>query len=271
MDNQRTVFHNFWTQLRNVQARYLLLDYDGTLAPFVPERDKAVPYPGLRSRLERILRAGHTRVIIISGRWSEELLPLLAINPPPEIWGCHGWEYRASDAPSVWEPVPPEINVLLEQARQYAHQAGLEKFLESKPVSLAVHWRGLPTATQKHIQNQARHLWQPLADDIVLELHPFDGGLELRCPARTKGSALTRILASAPAAAAVAFLGDDLTDEDGFKALESRGLGILVRAEYRPTAAAAWLRPPQELLEFLERWHEEASQGERTSKKHVRE
>jgi trehalose-6-phosphatase len=52
----------------------------------------------------------------------------------------------------------------------------------------------------------------------------------------------------------VAYLGDDRTDEDAFKALAGRGLAVLVREELRPTAAAVWLRPPVELLDFLQRW-----------------
>jgi trehalose-6-phosphatase len=52
----------------------------------------------------------------------------------------------------------------------------------------------------------------------------------------------------------VAFLGDDLTDEDGFLAIRGRGLGILVRKTFRPTAAEVHLHPPRELLEFLDQW-----------------
>jgi trehalose 6-phosphate phosphatase len=51
-----------------------------------------------------------------------------------------------------------------------------------------------------------------------------------------------------------AFLGDDLTDEDAFRKLKGRGMAILVRDEYRPTEAEVWLKPPHELLEFLEQW-----------------
>ena len=58
-----------------------------------------------------------------------------------------------------------------------------------------------------------------------------------------------------------AYLGDDLTDEDAFKAVEGRGLGILVRKQWRSTAAAAWLKPPEELIRFLERWAEVCSGG----------
>jgi len=51
-----------------------------------------------------------------------------------------------------------------------------------------------------------------------------------------------------------AYLGDDRTDEDAFLAIAPHGVGVLVRPELRETAAAWWLRLPEELLEFLDDW-----------------
>jgi len=67
-------------------------------------------------------------------------------------------------------------------------------------------------------------------------------------------------LAEEGADAAVAYLGDDLTDEDAFRALAGRGLRALVRAELRPSEADVWIRPPGELLAFLDRWLRAAGQ-----------
>lgn len=53
----------------------------------------------------------------------------------------------------------------------------------------------------------------------------------------------------------MAYLGDDLSDEGAFIALEGRGLTVLVRHELRPTVTQAWLLPPDELLVFMTRWH----------------
>ncbi|MBU1936081.1 trehalose-phosphatase, partial [bacterium] len=54
--------------------------------------------------------------------------------------------------------------------------------------------------------------------------------------------------------ATVAYLGDDLTDEDAFRVLKGKGLGVLVRPEFRPTTADLWLQPPDDLIEFLKNW-----------------
>jgi trehalose-phosphatase len=69
-----------------------------------------------------------------------------------------------------------------------------------------------------------------------------------------KGDAVRAILQESDSRVAVAYLGDDQTDEDAFHALKGNGLTVLVRPQSRPTAADVWLQPPQELLQFLQEW-----------------
>ena len=96
--------------------------------------------------------------------------------------------------------------------------------------------------------------WQDIADDHGLAFKSFDGGLELMAPGRDKGHAVREIIdASAPDSIA-AYLGDDLTDEDAFKALRPKDLGILVNKKLRPTSARVWIQPPDELFDFLYSW-----------------
>jgi trehalose-phosphatase len=130
----------------------------------------------------------------------------------------------------------------------------LELRCERKPASVALHWRGLPEIEASRLEEQIRREWESISTGQSLELHPFDGGLELRAAGRTKATAVNEILAEMKNGQVAAFLGDDLTDEDGFRAIRGRGLGVLVRHEYRPTAADVHLVPPGELLGFLESW-----------------
>ena len=107
---------------------------------------------------------------------------------------------------------------------------------------------------QERIRSLVQSAFARIGQPGGLHLLPFDGGLELRSTDRTKGTAVDQILALEPAALPVAYLGDDLTDEDAFAAVGSRDYSILVRNEVRPSCARFWLRPPEELLAFLDDW-----------------
>ena len=232
----------------------LLLDYDGTLAPFCLNRKQALPYPGMTALLQEIIVYGRTRVVIVTGRSAHEVIPLLAVHPSPEIWGCHGLERLRPDGtcetPRVEERV---LHALVEADRWVRHQ-GLHKRTEFKTGAVAIHWRGLEEAAVAQTRGQVLLGWLPIAQSAPLELLEFDGGIEMRMPGVDKGDAVRTILDEIGPQVPVAYLGDDITDERAFLALGSRGLTVLVRPEWRKTAAALWMRPPEGLRDFLTRW-----------------
>ena len=250
---------NFLRALARARERILLLDYDGTLAPFRVERLEAQPYDGVREALQAIIRSAESRIVIVTGRELRVVTTLLGIDPLPEVWASHGWERRSLLGGYRLSPLPPPAKLWLEEARRNALDAGLGSHLEEKPTSLALHWRGLSDGDAATLKRRCLSTWRDLAEAPALDLHPFDGGVELRVPGRDKGTAVREILAESDGEAMVAYLGDDNTDEDAFAALPKGGLGVLVRSEVRPTAATAWLRPPEELLWFLRRWLQAAS------------
>lgn len=252
----------FFASVRQADRRVLLLDYDGTLAPFQAERDKAFPYDGVPQLLNRLIEAGETRVILISGRQISDLLPLLGLKRLPQIWGSHGWERLKPDGTYQTTRPSRQARQALSEAYAWAQAQGWQARAELKPGSLALHLRGLALQETQEIRRQARQGWSALAAKMDLTLAEFDGGLELRAPGHDKGSAVRTVLAELDPDAALAYLGDDLTDEDAFQAIKRRGLAVLVRGELRPTAADLWLKPPDELLEFLSRWPAAAG-GER--------
>lgn len=231
-----------------------MLDYDGTLAPFRPERDLAVPYPGIEERLERLIASETTRVIIVSGRAIDDLKPLLKLNKLPEIWGSHGWERLDAAGQYRLGRVDPEPAAGLKKARELVTVNNLEQYLEVKPVSLAIHRRDVAEDKVVEIERIIVDNWDRLADEYDLVLDNFDGGWELKVPGSTKGDVVGRILGEHSPDTPAAYLGDDLTDEDAFRALPPTALGILVRTEPRPSAASVHITPPVELLEFLDRW-----------------
>jgi trehalose-phosphatase len=231
-----------------------MLDYDGTLAPFHADRFAAVPYPGVTDRLVTLSGLTRVRLVLISGRPARELRGLLPANTGAEIWGSHGQEQLKSDGFYRLFPLDPVEQVALEQVVREMTGLGFSAALEVKPSSVAIHWRSVAPAREERIRTSIQSVFSRLAQPGRLHLLPFDGGLELRSTDRTKGTAVEQILAEEPGAFPVAYLGDDLTDEDAFAALGDRGLSILVRTGVRPSCAQFWLRPPEELLDFLDEW-----------------
>ena len=244
----------FLAQVREASLSVLFTDYDGTLAPFVVDRGAAVPYVGVAELLNEIGGSSRTEVVVVSGRPVDEVVSLLQMEPVPEIWGAHGWEHLAADGSRTVFPAPASVSDAVTFCRKRLLTLTSEGQVEVKPSGLAVHWRGLSSGEQVRLREESLILLRSVAGCAGLEVRPFDGGMELRFKGRDKGDVVTEVLASRPEGTPAAYLGDDDTDEDAFRALGDKGLAVLVRPEYRPTRAELWLRPPEELLSFLESW-----------------
>jgi len=232
----------------------LMLDYDGTLAPFRKQRNQAFPYPGVASVLQKIVRGGHTRVVIVSGRDTGETLGLLGIDPCPELWGLHGLQRREPDGTQHNVPVEGRVLDALLDAERWLSYQQLQHTAEFKTGSIAVHWRGLNKLEAEEIRSRALLGWRPIAKRSTLELLDFDCGLEIRMPKPNKGDVVRVLLEEMGSGTPAAYLGDDSTDERAFLSIRGSGLGILVHPTGRTTAAEAWLKSSAELQDFLERW-----------------
>jgi len=231
----------------------LLLDYDGTLAPLVEDRYTAAPYPDVVPLLRSLMKCSRTRLVIVSGRPVSEVLTLLHLPVSPEVWGCHGLERLQVDGSLSTGKLDKRSEQCIDEALQWAREQELERRIERKSGGIALHWRGMDPRSVQHISELALSALTPLTRESRLCLHEFDGGLELRLRSCNKGHVVDQILRETDGAP-VAYLGDDSTDEDAFRALQGNGLSVLVRPEFRSTAADIWLRPPEELVGFLMMW-----------------
>jgi trehalose 6-phosphate phosphatase len=232
----------------------LLLDYDGTLAPFHTKRDQAYPYPGVVLLLQEIVRNCRTRVIVISGRDAMDIYPLLNLHPRPEVWGSHGLQRMKADGSAEMPRLDERALDGLSDADRWLGYQQLRHMAEFKMAGLAVHWRGLSETGAEDLRSRILLGWRPIAEHSGLDLLEFDGGVEIRARAANKGDAVRMLLSEISPETPVAYLGDDATDESAFTALEGRGISVLVRPTWRRTAAQFWLNPPGELLEFFELW-----------------
>lgn len=237
------------------RAGILVLDYDGTLAPFMPQRSEARPYAGVVDCLRALPARGAGRFVIVTGRPAGDIPPFLAPAVPSEIWGCHGAERLRPGELARIPGLSPALGAALDQAEAIAGQYVPCGALERKPVSLAVHWRGQGASEVTAVRETVVPAWEALAANAGLDVLPFDGGLELRLPGLTKRLAVEALHREAPQTSLV-YCGDDLTDEDALTALGPPDVGVLVRGEPRPSAAGFHIRPPQELVQLLSVWAE---------------
>lgn len=244
---------DWFQKLRSANSSSLLLDYDGTLAAFHVRPAEAIPYPGVREAIDAIVAQGKTRVAIVSGRAIDEIQPLLGLQHPVEIWGAHGFERINSSGVRSAAKLAPEVIADLTWLDTWLGELEpLGGRAEHKPASRAIHWRGRSRMTSNIIRAHMEARWHKRTTSLLW--HEFDGGIELRAPQFNKGDAVTTIINELEVGSMFAFLGDDVTDEDAFRAIGERGLSVLVRMKWRATLADAWIKPPGELLDFLARW-----------------
>ena len=242
----------FFDQLSHAPKRALLLDYDGTLAEFTPDAATATPYRDVPVVLDRIRKHSDTRLVIVTGRRAYDASRLLGLKHL-EVWGCHGLERLRADGTYEMPKVDPQLLKTISEADELLTRKGLSNHLERKPVGIAIHWRGRE-AISAEVRQKVQNVWAHLPNKHGLSLEAFDGGMEIRLGGINKGDVVRTILSEMGRDAVVAYLGDDRTDEDAFVALHGRGLSVLVRGEFRQTAAEVWIRPPDGLVAFLTEW-----------------
>src|SRR5258707_13217695 len=101
-------FDSFFEKLAEASDSVLMLDFDGTLAPFRVDRNAASPDPEAKRLLGRIKNRTRTQLAIVTGRRAEEASRLLGMDNV-EVWGCHGWERLHRDGRSEWLPLDVEM------------------------------------------------------------------------------------------------------------------------------------------------------------------
>ncbi|WP_433853928.1 trehalose-phosphatase [Stenotrophomonas nitritireducens] len=226
----------------------LFLDVDGTLVGFAAQPEDVRLPPQVREWIARIGERLHGALALVSGRPLDQLDQLFAPLRLPAA-GLHGTQLRhaANQAPRTTETAQ-WLHDLHVQAMRFAHaHPGVR--VEAKGQALALHWRNAPAAAQA-VEAFAR-AQLPLLPGVRLQ--PGNHVVELVSAGHDKGSAVTTLMGMAPFAGRMpVFVGDDLTDEDGFAAATRLGgYGILVgdrsgsRARHRLADVAAmhdWLR-----------------------------
>lgn len=224
----------------------LFSDFDGVLSEIAPTPDSAIAYPGSAEALANIARnvdvAG-----VITGRAVDDVGTRIAIDDLIVV-GNHGlewWEQGSRRDHEAGTAAIDGVTSVLEAVKaELSAQMDISNFIwENKRLSGTIHFRNV--ADPEEAERNLLPIVQPLAEAKNLRCTPGKMIVELRPLAQvTKGTALAEIIASNDLASAV-FIGDDVTDVDGFRALhELRAQGKhtlavgVVTADAHPDIAA---------------------------------
>lgn len=217
----------------------LFLDFDGTLVEIASRHDGVVVEDALKALIPALARALPGRVAIVSGRSAREIVGLLGLDeraPGVAVAGSHGLERILADGRHE-APEPPAAlaGTIADLEREAEAMPGV--VIERKPFGVTVHYRQAP-------EHRARceALVAEAAERTGLGIQHGKMVAELKMAGADKGDAVRALLADLPemAGARPLFLGDDLTDEAGFRAAAAAGgAGVLVgdRAETAATYA----------------------------------
>ncbi len=233
-------------ELASCERLTLLLDLDGTLIPFAPTPEAAVPDGDAIELLRNLLDAG-IQVVIVSGRPRALLDPLRGALDG--VWWVaeHGSWLCGADSSWNGPVVAPELDELAEGLRVLAMTPGVR--IERKSQALCLHFR-LVEAQHKDALIAACEL----ACEEWLESHEeferLDGieVLEVRRRTFHKGLAVSWVREHIPDTRILA-IGDDRTDEDMFAELRDDELAIRVGSAN--TRARCWLPEHTAVRAFL--------------------
>jgi trehalose 6-phosphate phosphatase len=230
----------------------LFLDIDGTVLDIAPTPQSVRVSPELLAALQCAQRRNGGALALISGRTLEDLDRLFA---PARFAaaGIHGFERRTADGRLLRHQSDAAT---LEPARQELRRLAGQNpgiLLEDKGSAIAVHYRLAP-----ELEVAVRQSMQRLAGMAAASLILRHGKCvyELVPRACNKGDAISAFMGEVPFAGRTpVFFGDDLTDEDGFAAVNALGgysirvgPAAATRARYRMdnvTCVVDWLRQRQ--------------------------
>jgi trehalose 6-phosphate synthase/phosphatase len=220
---------NLLQSLCNAERMLLLLDYDGTLAPFAKTPDLAAPDDELKELLRNLASRPGVSIHLISGRTRNTLedwfgdLPI-ALHAEHGYWSRlgpeDGWK-ALFEAPTDWKE---KVLPILEQF--VVSTPGT--LIEEKSAGLAWHYR---MADPDFGTIQAEKLKLELErelEELPVEILPGSKVIEVRLQGANKGVLASRIIAGDEGRSKLFAMGDDTTDEDLFAALGSGGLTVHV-------------------------------------------
>lgn len=227
----------------------IFLDYDGTLTPIVSRPEEALLPEETRQAVREL--SNYCTVGIISGRDVDDVRSMVGIDGLVYS-GSHGFDIVDRDGSRLgeerWGGFLPDLDGAEAQLRESVAEVP-GAWVERKRYAIAVHYRSVQEHDVGKVEQcvdralSAHKALRKTLGKKIFELRPdidWDKGRALLALLDTLG--LGR--------ATPVYVGDDVTDEDAFRVLRGRGIGIIVGME-GDSLADYRLRDPQEVYSFL--------------------
>jgi trehalose-phosphatase len=224
----------------------LLTDFDGTLVPFAERPELATLPRDARDLLASLSALPGVTLGIVSGRALDDVSGKICL---PGIWvvGNHGFEIQAPGGQRYELFERSELSLLADLEADLRRRAAAipGAWVEPKGPILAFHFRG----AREEERDPAERAFLEAVSPRRRRLMVVRGSCVLEARLRgtcNKGTAVRRIAGTLPRGSFLLYAGDDITDQDAFRAVRGRGNSISVGvpsdlADYHAPGPGAWL------------------------------
>lgn len=224
----------------------LFLDFDGTLVEIAPAPDDVRLDRRVGPALDTLSRQLGGALALVSGRpvsFLDQVLDPYMFDAA----GLHGAQIRMEGEIRAQEDVPDAMREATRDLVRFAN-SNVGVIIEDKRISIALHWRLAP-----QLKDEALALIRAIAERMGPSVRLQEGKAvaELVPAGASKGNAITWMMQQAPYAGRLpVFIGDDITDEAGFQAVNALG-GLSIRIGDGETCAIHRLASPTRLRNIL--------------------
>ena len=241
-------------ELKRAKKIIFFLDYDGTLTPIRKRPPLARINKDIKSLLKKLARKSWSEVFIISGRTLKDIKSLIGLRSICYS-GNHGIELEGLSLkytnPTA-KILMPHIQKCFKTLKKKIRIKGV--IFENKFYIIGIHYRLVASGDLARLKRIFKSVTDSLRKDKKIKITEGKKVLEVRPNIRwDKGSIAKWVLKRIKTKNILPiYIGDDITDEDAFKALRKQGITILVSQRPRKTKAKYRLSSHREVVKFLE-------------------
>jgi len=247
----RRIKEDIRRKIKNAKKIIFFLDYDGTLTPIRKKPSLARISKGSKDLLKKLSKNPAYRIFIISGRSLEDVRKLIGVRSIYYV-GNHGIELSGPGLKYVNKNARSLVAVIRKSYNALKRGVKFKGVLvENKTYTLSVHYRMLPASKVAAFIKKFGRVAKDLKKNKKIRITVGKKVFEVRPAVKwNKGEIVKWILKKNKKCLPIC-IGDDITDEDAFRAIGKKGISILVSRKRRKSFARYWLKSPKEVIKLL--------------------